>query len=99
MKLGDPLVWQSAKSPKKSEDKKLSLCFFGECGTGKSTNLNLISRIYAAKFKTDDFTTFKSAKSGKAVTTKVKVVQTGNMTLIDTPGTNDPDKKRTDHQI
>ena len=42
---------------------------------------------------------FESGKSVKAVTTKVKVDQSGNMTLIDTPGTNDPDKKRTDSQI
>ena len=29
----------------------------------------------------------------------VKIVKTGNLTLIDTPGTNDPDKKRKDEQI
>ena len=33
------------------------------------------------------------------MTTKVKVIKTGNLTLIDSPGSNDPDKKRTDVQI
>ena len=42
---------------------------------------------------------FKHQKSGKAVTTKVKIAKIGNLTLIDTPGTNDPDKKRTDVNI
>ena len=42
---------------------------------------------------------FKSGKSNRAVTTTVKVTKIGNMTLIDTPGTNDPDKIRPDRQI
>ena len=33
------------------------------------------------------------------MTTSVKVVKTGNMVLVDTPGTNDPDKKRPDSVI
>ena len=38
-------------------------------------------------------------KSSKAVTTNTKMVKTGNMTLIDSPGTNDPDKRRQDRLI
>ena len=72
---------------------------FGECGTGKSTLLSIVSRIYSEHFLGADLERpldFIAAKSGKSVTTKVKVVKTGNLTLIDSPGTNDPDRKRTD---
>ena len=71
---------------------------FGECGSGKSTDLTLISEIYAVKYNGSQIesVTFKNAKSGKAVTTKVTSITIGWLTLIDTPGTNDPDKKRTD---
>ena len=61
--------------------------------------MSTISRIYASVFKGangENPFKFKSQKSSKAVTTKVKIVRTGNMTLIDSPGTNDPDKRRTD---
>ncbi len=81
---------------------KVTMLTFGECGTGKSTFLSLLSRIYAKWFVGADEErpiNFVSAKSAASVTTKVKLVKTGNMTLIDTPGTNDPDKKRTDQQI
>ena len=77
-------------------------CFFGECGTGKSTDLSLISKIYAKHYqgaKGQRATRFKSQKSSRAITKTVQVMKTGNMTLIDTPGTNDPDKKRPDRQI
>ena len=49
--------------------------------------------------KSDQPFKFETGKSSKAVTTKVKVVEIGDWRLIDTPGTNDPDKKRTDKQI
>ena len=42
---------------------------------------------------------FKSGKSSDAVTTKVKIGRIGNMTLIDTPGTNDANKQRQDKHI
>ena len=75
---------------------------FGESGSGKSTSLTLISQIYSKHFKGAKGyapVEFKSGQSSSAVTTKVKVIKTGNLTLIDSPGTNDPDKKRTDQQI
>lgn len=78
------------------------MCFFGECGTGKSTSLTLIARIYKAQHKEEckgEEVKFSSGKSIQAVTTKVKVVKIGNMTLIDTPGTNDSDKSRGDSRI
>ena len=40
-----------------------------------------------------------SGQSIGAVTTKVTVVHLGNLTLIDTPGTNDADKMRGDSKI
>ena len=81
---------------------QLTLLAFGECGSGKSTFLSLISRIYCKHYagaKGVKPIQFMSAKSATAITTKVKVSTTGNMTLIDSPGMNDPDKKRTDVQI
>jgi len=108
MELARPINWTVAKrmtTTATSGDKnmdKVTICFFGECGTGKSTDLSLISKIYSITHKVaskGEIVIFESGKSVKAVTTKVKVDQSGNMTLIDTPGTNDPDKKRTDGQI
>ena len=78
---------------------KLTLLAFGECGTGKSTFLSLVSRIYTSNFTGaggESAIDFKSAKSARAVTTCVKVIENGNLVLVDTPGTNDPDKRRTD---
>ena len=42
---------------------------------------------------------FQSGKSSKAVTHKVKIGRMGNMTLIDTPGTNDTSENRQDIYI
>ena len=42
---------------------------------------------------------FAHGKSSSAVTTRVEVGRTGNMTVIDTPGTNDPSKQRPNKQI
>ena len=64
--------------------------------------LSLIAKIYRDKYKltnSDEAIVFESKQSVKAVTTKVKVAKMGGMTLIDSPGTNDPDKKRPDYQI
>ena len=50
MKVGNAINWQEIKpytgeAAVKNHD-KITLCFFGECGTGKSTDLSVISRIY-----------------------------------------------------
>ena len=77
----------------------MTLCFFGECGTGKSTDLTHLARIYKLNHKDaceGQKVKFVSGASLAAVTTKVKVIQTGNLTLVDSPGTNDADKLRTD---
>ena len=74
---------------------------FGECGQGKSTTLNEIVEIYARDYfqSQDHGCNFESSQSFKAVTSCVKLGTAGNMTLIDTPGLNDPDAKRTDKNI
>ena len=59
--------------------------------------LTILNRIYSTDYQeanNEEPLAFTSAKSAKAVTQKVKIVKTGNMTVIDSPGTNDPDKKR-----
>ena len=79
---------------------KLTACFFGACGTGKSTDLNLISAIYSTLYlKHNQTLTFKAAKDTAAVTIFVDVKRMDHLTLIDTPGTNDPNKKRPDNSI
>ena len=103
--LGKPLVWKKT-IPLCSIDMvdKLTVCVYGECGAGKSTFLTLVAEIYTEVFKKgakgEPPVVFKNSKSNRAVTKAVKVTSIGNLTLIDTPGTNDPDnKKRQDRQI
>ena len=88
------LYWSLSKNKD-----KVTMCFFGECGTGKSTALSLLADIYRNNHKDEcegQKATFVSGKSIEAVTKKVSVVHLGNLTLIDTPGTNDADKTRGD---
>ena len=42
---------------------------------------------------------FEASKSLTAVTSNVRIATSGRMTLIDTPGLNDPNKTRTDKLI
>ena len=74
---------------------------FGECGQGKSTTLNEIIDIAAERYYKgeDRGTKFKSMASFKSVTSCVQMVTIGGMTLIDTPGLNDPDARRSDKNI
>ena len=55
MKVGDAIKWQEVKLYEGSDaslnDDKVTLCFFGECGTGKSTDLTHIARIYKIQHK------------------------------------------------
>ena len=81
---------------------KWTTCVFGECGQGKSTALSAMAKIFAEEFDgaNDDLAcSFKSGKAFEAVTTCVKVARTGNMTLIDTPGFNDVDVRKSDKNI
>ena len=103
--LAKPLVWKKTV-PLRFVDmaEKLTICVYGECGAGKSTFLSLVAQIYSEVFKDgakgEPPAQFKNSKSNRAVTTAVKVTTVGNLTLIDTPGTNDPDnQKRQDRQI
>lgn len=57
MEVGVAIEWCEAieaiaANQNKIKD-KVTLCFFGECGTGKSTDLSLIARIYAVNHKED----------------------------------------------
>ena len=53
IKLGDPISWQQVKAeiPKKE---KMTICVCGEVGAGKSTILNLISKIFANNHAKDE---------------------------------------------
>ena len=46
LKLGDPIAWKQIEAQMPQEN-KMTVCVFGELGTGKSTILNLISKIFA----------------------------------------------------
>ena len=74
---------------------------FGECGQGKSTTLNEIVEIVADKYQKgrDHGCKFKSMESFKSVTSCVQLGSVGPVTLIDTPGFNDPDARMTDKNI
>ena len=78
-----------------------TIVVFGECGQGKSTLLTKVSEIYKEKYKPKDsnLIKFEAAQSLMSVTAFVKTAQSGNMTLIDTPGFNDPNKARSDKAI
>ena len=79
---------------------EFTIAVFGECGQGKSTLLTKISEIYCKKYMNSvDVLNFTASKSLVAVTSHVKVAKRGYMTLIDSPGLNDPNKTRTDKQI
>ena len=79
---------------------EFTIAVFGECGQGKSTLLTKISEIYCKKYLNSvEVLNFTASKSLVAVTSHVKVAKRGHMTLIDSPGLNDPNKTRTDKQI
>ena len=74
----------------------------GECGQGKSTFLSKVSEIYSNEFNETSKNVqieFDASKSFDAVTGFVRMASNGSMTLIDTPGLNDPDKMRSDKMI
>ena len=74
---------------------------FGECGQGKSTILNQIIAIVEAKYYPNQKfdCNFESKESFKSVTSCVKLGTVGDITLIDTPGLNDPNQRRSDKNI
>ena len=75
---------------------EFTIAVFGECGQGKSTLLTKISEIYCKKYHGSvNIPKFFASKSLFAVTTSFKIAKKGHMTLIDSPGLNDPNKIRT----
>jgi putative ribosome biogenesis GTPase RsgA len=96
-KLSNPIVFK--KSTEKYQ--KSLLVLFGEMGNGKSTTGNAIIKNQCDKegyqfLKSD---AFKASKDTKAVTTSCKVKFFSDLALLDTPGFNDPEKKRTDKDL
>ena len=88
--------------PEISKDlKQWTAMVFGECGQGKSTTLNEIVGLVVEKYYKglDHGCKFKSMASFKSVTSCVQLGSVGCMTLIDTPGLNDPDASRSDKNI
>ena len=74
---------------------------FGECGSGKSTTLNKIVKILANHYfkGQDNVCKFKSMQSLTSVTSCLQTGSIGYVKLVDTPGLNDPDAKRSDRNI
>ena len=74
---------------------------FGECGQGKSTTLNQIVDQVAQdnNLGPSHGCQFKSEKSFKSVTGCFKEGTIGNVSLMDTPGLNDPNAERSDKNI
>ena len=100
--LDDKIFWEIAKQAQGNVgEKPFSLCVLGECGQGKSTLLTKISQIFKNFFAkgSDPAPEFKASKSIRTVTQHCTKVDYEIMTLIDTPGLNDPNRLRTDKQI
>ena len=56
--------------------------------------------MYQEKYnKYDGHIKFEASPSLMSVTSLVRIAKSGNMTLIDSPGFNDPNKLRTDKNI
>lgn len=76
-----------------------TLFVFGEMGNGKSTLCNSIAKHHCWKLR-NTFSKkkkgFKAEKSATAVTDKVQRRTYKDLIIIDSPGLNDPDKKRSD---
>jgi GTPase Era involved in 16S rRNA processing len=70
-------------------------------GNGKSTTGNqLIRQILKLQKKKPKHTQqFEARKSMEAVTTKIDIKRFENISYIDSPGFNDPNKNRSDNQI
>ena len=99
--ISETNAWSIRSNIRNAAD-KFTACVFGECGQGKSTALSAISELFASErtgAKAQKACKFESGKSFAAVTSCVKVARTGNMTLIDTPGFNDSDIRRSDKNI
>ena len=81
--------------------KQWTAIVFGECGQGKSTTLNEIVELFVDKYYKgfEHGCRFKSMASFRSVTSCVQLGSVMNMTLIDTPGLNDPDATRSDKNI
>ena len=84
-----------------SGGKKWTACVFGECGQGKSTVLNEIMKIVEkwVPNQTGRGSKFKSMKSFQSVTSCVQIESVGNLSLMDTPGLNDPNAILSDKNI
>ena len=69
-------------------------------GNGKSTSGNAIMKeeIRKQKGRFRGQNKFESGRSTKAVTTKSLIKNLKEMSIMDTPGLNDPDQKRSDAQ-
>ena len=94
-------MWKRFKQAKLALEDNFTVAVFGECGQGKSTLLNKISQVYLINIAKENshLIEFEASQSVKSVTSSVKIAKSGNMTLIDSPGFNDPNKERTDKAI
>ena len=97
-------LYKELKENRKEQERMkndFTIGVFGECGQGKSTLLNKIYHVYKEKYNKEDdgHIVFDASPSLMSVTSLVKIAKSGNMTLIDSPGFNDPNKLRTDKAI
>ena len=107
LSIGDSIVWAKALSSSNRDQNdpndNTTVLVFGESGSGKSSLLTLSSQIYFVKQMLEageeEPIEFVSSRDTRAVTKQVKIETMGNFLMIDCPGTNDADKKRTDAQI
>ena len=80
---------------------KSTVLVYGECGQGKSTTLNqIVDHLASLDGPSSKLSLqFVSNKSFKSVTGCFKEGTFGQMSLMDTPGLNDPNAERSDKSI
>ena len=72
----------------------------GEIGTGKSTTCCTLSYLYCTSLNIDyKDKQFKHGRQTERVTTSVKTVHACDLSVMDTPGTNDFQNELSDYEI
>ena len=85
---------------KVQDPKPFTVVALGDCGQGKSTSLSDIAKIYHKIFDPKgQAIEFARKQSYESVTSCVEIATIGGMTLIDTPGFNDPKSLRSGKKI
>ena len=98
LKLSTPIIFEKSEKTYGNIAYKPLLMLFGEMGNGKSSTGNFIIKeeLKKTKGKFKESLAFKASQSVTAVTKVMKIKNFKNISILDSPGFNDPDKTRSD---